>query len=81
MSCSSTSSLINRWAVACSATAASADFNLRSSSLQFAVFEFGGLIEVVLSLGLLDGELGLFDLLAQIAELLHALLFLLASAP
>ena len=42
-----------------------------------AVFEFGGAVEVVTALGLLDLELYLFDLLLDGRELINAALFLL----
>ena len=42
---------------------------------QLAVFQLGGFVQIVLPLGLFDFDLGLFDLLAQPAQPLHAFFF------
>ena len=44
---------------------------------QLAVFQFGGLVQVVLALGFLDGGIGLLDLLAQSLHLANGVLLVL----
>ena len=73
MSSSSTSSLISRAPLPLRPRSVSS-CSCRSSCGELAVLQLGGAVQVVLPLGLLDLDLGLLDLLAQLREPLHGVL-------